>query len=90
MNWFLNFNKNITLAPSTESSVESKIPDSVLSVLSGVQLTTVGQILSYLLVSSLDGSTSTQPVDSNIYKVENKIKIVSSYYCMEISTHFKI
>lgn len=45
--------------------MESKTDDVSLPTL-GVQVTTVGQILSYLLVSSLDGSTNSQPVDSNI------------------------
>ena len=52
-----------------EGAEEEDEDGSVLDeILDGVQLTTVGQILSYLLVSSLDGSTSTQPVDSNIFK----------------------
>lgn len=49
--------------------MESNISGSALVIVDGVQLTTVGQMLSYLLVSSLDGSTKTQPVDSNIWCV---------------------
>ena len=43
-----------------------------LETFSGFQVTTVGQRLSYLVVSSLEGSTRFQPVASNIWSGRKK------------------